>query len=66
MWVAVRVDVVRQRYSIYWGCVADLDNKKSIPMSSSDRRNHKKLAQDVFDLRIDVGWSNVKARQQAA
>jgi hypothetical protein len=62
MWVAVRVDVVRQRYTIYLGLVADLKNKKSIPMSPSDRRSHKKLAEDVFDPRIDAKWSNVRRR----
>jgi hypothetical protein len=60
MWVAVRVDVVRQRYDIYWGLVADLANKKQIPMSPSDRRRHRTLAVDVFDSRIDPHWSNVK------
>jgi hypothetical protein len=60
MWVAVRVDVVRQRYDIYWGLVADLANKKQIPMGPSDRRRHRTLAVDVFDSRIDPRWSNVK------
>jgi hypothetical protein len=63
MWVAVRVDVVGQRYSIYWGLVADLKNKKCIPMSPSDRSKYKKLAEDVFDARIDAKWWNVKARR---
>jgi hypothetical protein len=27
VWAAVRVDIVRQQYDIYWGLVADLTNK---------------------------------------
>jgi hypothetical protein len=60
MWMAVRVDVVRQQYDIYWGLVADLANKKQIPMSPSDRRRHRTLAMNVFDSRIDSRWSNVE------
>jgi hypothetical protein len=57
---AVRVDVVRQTYDIYWALVDDLPNKKVIPMSPSDRRRHRTLALNVFDLRIEPRWSNVK------
>jgi hypothetical protein len=60
MWAAVRVDVVRQRYDIHWGLVADLTNKKQIPMSPSDRRSHRALASNAFDPRIEARWSNVK------
>ncbi len=60
IWMAVRVDAVRQLYDIYWGLVGDLPNKKQIPMSPSDRRKHRTLALKVFDLRIDPRWSNVK------
>lgn len=60
LWAAVRVNVRRQKYDVYWGLVADLANKKQIPMSPSDRRRHRTLALDVFDLRIDPRWSNVR------
>jgi hypothetical protein len=60
VWAAVRVDIVRQQYDIYWGLVADLTNKKQIPMSPSDRRRHRTLAVNVFDSRIEARWSNVK------
>jgi hypothetical protein len=62
MWCAVRVDVLRKAYDIYYGLVADLKNKKHIPMSPNDRRGHKKLAENVFDPRIDPAWSNTKRR----
>ena len=62
MWAAVRVDVERQLYDVYWGFVAELKNKKQIPMSPNDRRRHKKLAENVFDPRIDPAWSNVRRR----
>jgi hypothetical protein len=66
MWAAVRVDVERQMYDIYWGFVDDLENKKQIPMSPSDRRRHKKLAENVFDPRIDATWSNVRRQPDLA
>jgi hypothetical protein len=59
LWAAVRVDVRSQQYDVYWGAVADLANKKQIPMSPSDRRRHRTLAVNVFDSRIDARWSNV-------
>jgi hypothetical protein len=63
MWAHVRVDVGRQVYDIYHGLIDDLTNKKRIPMSPSDRLRHKKLADCVFDQRIDAKWSNVKSRK---
>jgi hypothetical protein len=63
MWAAVRVDVPKQKYTIYWGYVADLKNKKSIPMSPADRRGHTKLAEDIFDPRVESKWSNVRSSQ---
>jgi hypothetical protein len=66
MWAAVRVDVVRQTYDIYWGLVDDLPNKKGIPMSPSDRRRHRTLALNVFDSRIEPRWSNVKVTPRSA
>jgi hypothetical protein len=62
MWAAVRVDVVRQLYTIYIGLIDDLKNKKLIPMSPSDRRRHKTLAENVVDQRIKESWSNVRRR----
>jgi hypothetical protein len=59
MWAAVRVDAPKQLYTICYGFVSDLPNKKQIPMSPSDIRRHKKLADNVFDERIDPNWSNV-------
>ena len=63
MWAAVRVEVPQQSYTIYFGYVADLKNKKSIPMSPADRSRHRKLAEDVVDPRIESKWSNVRRRQ---
>jgi hypothetical protein len=60
MWAAVRVDAPGQSYTICYGLVADLKNKKQIPMSPSDIRRHKKLADNVFDGRIDPELSNVR------
>jgi hypothetical protein len=54
------VDVRRQQYDAYWGLVADLANKKQIPMSPNDRRRHQTLAEQVFDSRIEAHWSNVR------
>ena len=62
MWAAVRVDVERKVYDIYYGFVDDLKNKKQIPMSPDDRRRHKKLAENVTDQRIIATWSNVRRR----
>jgi hypothetical protein len=60
VWAAVRVDVASQQHDIYWGLVADLANKKQIPMSPSDRRRHRTLARNVLDSRIEARWSNVR------
>jgi hypothetical protein len=60
MWVALTVDAARKQYDMYHGLVADLENKKRIPMSPSDKLKHKKLAQNVIDQRIDPTWSNVR------
>jgi hypothetical protein len=62
MWTAVRVDAPRQLYTICYGLVAELPNKKQIPMSPRDIFRHKKLADNVFDERIDPKWSNVRRR----
>jgi hypothetical protein len=60
MWAAVTVDVAQQmRLRVCHGLVADLLNKKVIPMSPSDIIAHQKLGpQNVFDPRIDTMWSN--------
>ena len=65
MWAAVRVDVLRRVYDIYFGGVHELKNKKQIPMGPNDRRRHKKLAESVFDQRIVGAWSNVRRRPAA-
>ena len=62
MWAAVTVDARQQKYTIYYGRVADLPDKRYIPMSPSDRLRHHKLAEDVYDPRIDPNWSNVKRK----
>src|SRR5262249_28470001 len=62
----VRVDVEPQIYDIYWGLIDDLPNKKVVPMSPTDRGGHERLAEGVFDLRIEVGWSNVALRYKNA
>jgi hypothetical protein len=60
LWAAVTVNTSKQLYTICYGRVDDLPNKKQIPMSPSDIRRHKKLAENVFDKRIDPNWSNVR------
>ena len=65
MWAAVRVDVIRKKYDIYYGRVAKLEDQRKIPMSPSDRLTHDKLAQGIFDERIDSAWSNVKKKRVA-
>jgi hypothetical protein len=65
MWAAVRVDIDQQEYDIYHGSIDDLINKKKIQMSLSDRLRHKKLADGVFDQRIDAKWSNVRSRKSS-
>jgi hypothetical protein len=65
LWAAVRVDVRLQQYDAYWGRVADLVNKKQIPMSPSDRRRHRTLTESVFDSRIEARWSNVRRSRLA-
>jgi hypothetical protein len=60
MWAAVRIDTARKRFDIYYGRVIDLPDKRYIPMGPSDRLKHLKLAQDEFDARINLAWSNVK------
>jgi hypothetical protein len=62
MWATVRVDAPRQLYTLCYGLVAELPNKKQVPMSPSDIRRYKKLADNVFDERIDPKWSNVRRR----
>src|SRR5262249_52976067 len=63
IWAHVRVDVGRQVYDIYLGRIDDLTTKKQIPITPTDRLRHKKLADCVFDQRIDAKWSNVKSRK---
>jgi hypothetical protein len=63
MWAAVTVDVMQKKYDICYGAVADLENKKKIPMSPMDRTRHKKLAQNATDQRIDPAWSNVQRKR---
>ena len=65
-WACVRVDVEPQIYDIYWGLIDDLPNKKVVPMSPTDRGGHERLAEGVFDQRIEVGWSNVALRYKIA
>jgi hypothetical protein len=62
MWATVRVDAERQEYTIYYGRVADLKDKRYVPMSQNDRLWHHKLAENVFDPRINPEWSNVKKK----
>jgi hypothetical protein len=60
MWATVRVDTSKKTYTICYGWVAELKNKKQIPMTPSDIKRHRKLAENEFDERIKPEWSNVK------
>ena len=62
----VRVDVDGQIYDIYWGLIDNLPNKKVVPMSPTDRERHERLAEGVFDQRIEARWSNVCLRYKNA
>ena len=66
MWVTVTVDATQQKIlHVCYGLVADLPNKKLIPMSPSDILRHRKLGeQNVFDPRINPMWSNVKRKRE--
>jgi hypothetical protein len=60
MWATVRIDAGRQEYTVYYGRVSDLKDKRHVPMSPNDRLSHQKLVENVFDRRIKPEWSNVK------
>jgi hypothetical protein len=62
MWATVRVDAGRQQYTICYGRVADLEDKRFVPMDQKDLLWHDKLAKNVFDPRIKLEWSNVKKK----
>jgi len=65
MWVTVTADAAQQKIlHVCCGLVADLLNKKLIPMSPGDILKHRKLGeQNVFDPRIKAAWSNVKRKR---
>ena len=65
MWVTVTVDATQQKLlHVCYGLVADLPNKKLIPMSPIDILKHRKLGeQNVLDRRINPIWSNVKRKR---
>jgi hypothetical protein len=53
----------RVRLQVCHGLVADLLNKRIIPMSPRDILAHQKLGtQNVFDPRINSMWSNRRKR----
>ena len=62
MWATVRVDAGRQEYTICYGRVTDLKDKRYVPMGPNDLLWHRKLAENVFDPRIKSEWSNVKKK----
>ena len=64
MWAAVRINASVQIYDVYIGKVAQLVNKKYIPMGSSARFKHEKLGLKVSDPRIKPEWSNVRKKRK--
>jgi hypothetical protein len=51
---------MRQFYTICYRVAAALQNKEQVPMSHGDIRRQKTVAENVFDERMDVKWSNIK------
>ena len=55
LWAAVEVNAVQTKYDIYWGAIADLKNRKHIPMSPKDGITVEKLSLAVLAVLGVVG-----------
>jgi len=57
-WATVSIRPKAGTYSVYFGLVAELGNRRSVPMKPSDCANHLCLALDVSDSRITLDLLN--------
>lgn len=64
-WVTLQVDVESQRYSCYFGTMAEINADRirhSVPMTEAATSRYECLARDRKDLQIDSAWTNRRSQ----
>lgn len=65
-WVTLQVDVEFQRYSCYFGTIAEINADRirySVPMTEAATSRYECLARDRTDLQIAPAWTNRRSKE---